>query len=72
LQSWRESRWLVDHRTSPEEIADLFSLVHRDLADASVPGLSNDWRVNIAYNAVLQLATLALAAEGYRPARSCT
>src|SRR5262249_8765545 len=28
-----------------------------------------DWRLGIAYNAALQLATLALAAEGYRPAR---
>jgi len=31
--------------------------------------LSPDWRLTIAYNAALQLATLALAAEGYRPER---
>lgn len=31
--------------------------------------MSPDWRLNIAYNAALQLATLALAAEGFRPER---
>ena len=29
----------------------------------------DDWRHNIAYNAALQLATVALAAAGYRAAR---
>ncbi len=32
-------------------------------------GLSADWRLNIAYNAALQVAATALAAEGYRTAR---
>jgi hypothetical protein len=59
----------VAHEASPEEIADLFSVVDRDLKDAAVPRLSADWRLGIAYNAALQLATLALAAEGYRPGR---
>lgn len=40
-----------------------------DLADAAIEGLSPDWQLGIAYNAALQLATLALAAEGYRPTR---
>jgi hypothetical protein len=31
--------------------------------------LSDDWRLNIAYNAALQLATAALAASGFRAAR---
>lgn len=44
-------------------------MVDRDLADAAVPRLSADWRLGISYNAALQLATLALAAEGYRPGR---
>ena len=34
-----------------------------------MPRLSADWRLGISYNAALQLATLALAAEGYRPGR---
>lgn len=32
-------------------------------------GLSEDWKLNIAYNAALQAATAALAAAGYRAAR---
>jgi len=31
--------------------------------------ISADWQLSIAYNAALQLATLALVAEGYRPGR---
>jgi hypothetical protein len=41
----------------------------RDLRDSQVAGLSADWRLNIAYNAALQIATAALAAAGYRAAR---
>jgi hypothetical protein len=69
LADWLANHWLVAHEASPEEIADLFSVVDRDLKDAAVPRLSADWRLGIAYNAALQLATLALAAEGYRPGR---
>lgn len=41
----------------------------RDLGDAAVPRLSADWQLGITHNAALQLATIALAAEGYRPGR---
>src|SRR5204863_10028055 len=61
--------WIVEHAATRQEIADLFAVVDRDLTDAAIPRLSADWRLGIAYNAALQLATLALAAEGYRPAR---
>jgi len=63
------NRWLVEHDSSAEEIADLFSVVDRDLIDAKVAGVSSDWRLAMAYNAALQLATLALAAEGFRADR---
>ena len=69
FQRWLENRWIVEHETSTEEVAELFALVERDLADSAIDGLSSDWRISIAYNAVLQLASLALAAEGYRPGR---
>jgi len=64
-----ENRWLVEHQPSPEETADLLAVVDRDLQDAAVDRLSADWRLGIAYNAALQLAILALSAEGYRPER---
>jgi hypothetical protein len=69
LADWLASRWIVAHEPSRDEIADLFGVVDRDLKDAAVPRLSADWRLGITYNAALQLATLALAAEGYRPGR---
>jgi hypothetical protein len=69
LDTWLRNRWLVEHQTSPEEVADLLAVVNRDIDDAAIERLSSDWRLGIAYNAALQLATLALAAEGYRPDR---
>jgi hypothetical protein len=56
-------------QSSAQETADLFALADRDLHDCLSPGLSSDWRLNIAYNAALQLATAALAASGYRAER---
>jgi hypothetical protein len=69
LEDWLANHWLVAHEPTAQEIADLFAVVDRDLSDASVPRLSPDWQLGITYNAALQLATLALAAEGYRPGR---
>ena len=69
LADWLANRWIVTHEPSRDEITDLFAVVDRDLKDAAVPRLSPDWRLGISYNAALQLATLALAAEGYRPGR---
>jgi HEPN domain-containing protein len=69
LQDWLESRWLIKHKTSHQEIADLLGMADRDLAQCRTPNLSPDWQLNIAYNAALQAATAALAAAGYRAAR---
>jgi len=41
----------------------------QDIANAQVPGISNDWRLNMAHNAILRAAAAALAASGYRPDR---
>jgi hypothetical protein len=69
LRDWLKNGWLVEHKTSPREIADLLAVANRDLRDCRADGLSPDWRLNIAYNAALQSATAALAACGYRVAR---
>jgi len=58
------------HRTSPEEIDNLLSMVHRDLDDAQEEGISADWRFGIAYNAALKLCTILLYASGYRAVRT--
>lgn len=69
LADWLKNSWLVEHESGAEEIAALLAIVERDLANATLAGLSDDWKLNIAYNAGLQAATAALAAAGYRAAR---
>jgi hypothetical protein len=69
LRDWLRNSWLVEHETSPEEIAGLLAIAERDLANAELAGLSEDWKLNIGYNAALQAATAALAAAGFRAAR---
>lgn len=68
LQIWAVNGWLRAHRTSRQEIGDLFKIVERDLQDAGNGGLSEDWRFGIAYNAALKLCTILLYAE---PDRCC-
>lgn len=68
LQRWVESGALRPHRTSRREIADLLAVVDRDLTDARATGVSLDRRFAIAYSAVLGLASMVLAASGYRVA----
>jgi hypothetical protein len=69
LSDWLKAQWLTEHKTGPQEIADLLAVVDRDLKASAVKGLDDDWRLAIAYNAALQCATAALAACGYRASR---
>jgi hypothetical protein len=69
LADWCRLGWLTEHETSKQEISDLLALADRDLTNSQIAGLDPDWRLTIAYNAALQLATAALAASGYRAAR---
>jgi hypothetical protein len=69
LEDWARNGWLTPHEPSAQEIRDLLAVSDRDLHDCLARGLSADWRLNIAYNAALQLATAALAASGYRASR---
>jgi len=69
LRDWQKNSWLVEHKSNPEEIAALLAIVERDLANAKVAVLADDWRLSIGYNAALQAATAALAASGFRAAR---
>jgi hypothetical protein len=63
------NRWLVQHKSSGEEIANLFAISDRDLEACQTRNLPADWRFAIAYNAALQAATAALTAAGYRASR---
>ena len=57
LQDWLKNSWLVEHKTSQQEIVDLLGVADRDLTDCKSDGLSADWQMNIAYNAALQAAS---------------
>lgn len=59
---------LRPHRTSPKEIQDLLRVADRNLRDAAVEEISFDLRFTTTYQAALQLATIVLAASGYRTA----
>ena len=69
LTTWSAAGWLQPHKTSPQEIRDLWQIIDRDLKDAASGGISADWQYGIAYNAALKLCTILLYAEGYRPAK---
>ncbi len=56
------------HRTSRQEIANLFRLADQGLADARVEAVSLDRRFCAAYDAARSLATVVLACAGYRTA----
>jgi uncharacterized protein (UPF0332 family) len=67
--SWQrllDSHSVRPHATTLSEIEGLRSVVNRDLKDAALLALSADRRFATAYNAVLQLAKMAIACEGYR------
>jgi len=70
LSEWLKNGWLIEHKTSRQEIGHLLRLADRDLADCRNATLSADWRFNIAYNAALQSAKAALAAAGFRAAKN--
>lgn len=69
LDEWVSNGWLRRHEPSAQETAELLAVADRDLRDCALVGLSADRQLSIAYNAALQLATVALAATGYRPGR---
>jgi len=64
-----EKGQLRAHKTSSRDIAELLKAADRDLADAQLHGLSADRRFATAYSAALLVATVALAASGYRAAQ---
>ena len=67
--SWKkllQERKVHHHRTTTQEISELRRLIARDLADSSIPALSEDRRFATAYNAALQSAKMAIACAGYR------
>ncbi len=69
LKGWLNDGWVKPHRSSAQEINNLLGIADRDIIQSKLPGLDNDTRLTIAYNAALQCCAAALAAEGYRISR---
>jgi hypothetical protein len=67
LIDWRNGGWIRPHKSSPEEVRDLFGIVDRELSDAASTSISADSRHYIAYNGALKLCAVLLYAEGFRP-----
>ncbi len=65
LTQWEHNGWLRRHKSSRNEIANLFNIVERDITDTDGM-ISDDWRFGIAYNAAIKLCTILLYAEGFR------
>ncbi len=66
LEELSQLGWYKVEPSSPKEIADLFSIVDRSLADLEVKGISDDLRFQAAYTGILTLANIALRANGFR------
>lgn len=69
LPDWQRNGWLTAQQSSASEVRDLLGVIDRDLKDSAIDEISTDARLGMAYNAALKAATIALAAEGYRPSR---
>ena len=65
LPNWLQIGHLTNHQATVAEVQNLLSVVDRELADASVPALSDDGRFTHAYDAGLLLCKLALHASGF-------
>jgi len=61
---------LKPHEQSKEELCRLLSAARRNLADARLSDLSAESQFDIAYRAIMQVALLALMANGFRPSTS--
>ena len=57
--------YLLKHQATVAEVQKLLGLVDRELSDAAVQDLRADGRFMHAYDAALQLCTIALYAGGY-------
>ena len=65
LQQWLDNSWVHKVRRSPQVVADLRAVAEREIADASLPGMSPDGKFEHAYDAIRSLSELALHAAGF-------
>lgn len=66
LKSFLSKGYIVEASFDKEELARFLRLAERDIREASEKCHEIDWQFTIAYNAILQLASIALRASGFR------
>ena len=66
LEDWLSEGYLRNHQTNKNEIAQLFAVFEREIADAQVEAVSAEGRFESAYTAGRTMAQASLAASGYR------
>jgi hypothetical protein len=65
LQQWQDNGWIWPAEPSRQEIAGFLGIAEREIADASLDGISSDGRFAHAYTAVRALCDAALHVCGY-------
>ena len=65
LQQWLDNAWIREAERSPQVVANLLAVAQREVADASLPGMSADGKFEHAYDAIRSLSELALRAAGF-------
>ena len=68
LQNLQRTGQLEQHETDAAQVSRMLESADRNLTDARQQNISPENRLDIAYRAIMQLAMVALWANGYRPA----
>ncbi len=66
LKTWAEQGWIRKYKPKSSEIRKLLDLADRNIAEAKLGTHSPDWKYNIAYAAIVNIADAALRVCGYR------
>jgi len=66
LDYWAEQGWIVEVEVSSEDISKLLDLAGRNIEEALNSTHSDDWKFNILYASLINIATCALRACRFR------
>jgi hypothetical protein len=69
LKTWCDAGWIHAVPADPELVSRLLESAKDNLRQCRLEGLSPEWRLIIAYTVILNAATAALSASGYRADR---
>ena len=66
LKEWSELGWIRETETDVREIENLLDLAERNIDEGINRTHDYDWKFNILYASIINLAEAALRACGYR------